>query len=259
MVLVTAARRAAFLAALACAACGRRGAPAPADSGPPPPPASAAIVEAPPDAGAGAPPDASAGPGKPAYSRDGIAPLPPDCRSPHAYLGVAPYEQGSLPRRIRQAMAAHPEIEVVDSSPGPGQVKLTQSEYGVKYFSRQEAGKNRYTVIATCGDAETCLGIAAMVRAVVPDVAPELFCGHSRGLASDGQPLRGPWRLPAAMPNLRDRLEVCARVTACSVRAAGAPRDATWQACWKARVERAGPCAGLLDCAEVARCFVELP
>ena len=98
-----------------------------------------------------------------------------------------------------------------------------------------------------------------IARAVVLGVAPELFCGHPHGLAGDGQPLRGPWRLPAAMPNRRDRLEVCARVTACSVRAAGAPRDATWQSCWKARVDRTGPCAGLLDCAEVARCFRELP
>lgn len=54
---------------------------------------------------------------------------------PHAYLGVAPYEQGSLQRQIRQAIAAHPEIEVVDGEPGPGQVKLTESQYGVKYFS----------------------------------------------------------------------------------------------------------------------------
>ena len=221
--------------------------------------ASSAIVEAAPDAGADASPDASAGTGMPAYPREGISPLPPDCRSPHAYLGIAPYEQGSLQRRLRQAIAAHPEIEVVDGEPGPGQVKLTESEYGVKYFSRENAEKNRYAVIATCGDAETCLAIAAMVRAVVLGVAPELFCGHPRGLASDGQPLRGPWRLPAAMPNVRDRLEICARVTACSVRASGAPRDATWQACWKARVDGTGPCAGLLDCAEVARCFRELP
>lgn len=257
---MSAARRLAGLAALASAACSQRPSPPSGDAAPPAPPsASAAIVEGPAPAAADAGRDAAgeggAAAGVPAYSREGIKPLAPDCRRPHAYLGVAPYEQGSLQRRVQQAMAAHPEIEVVAGEPGPHQVKLTTSDYGIKYFARENGSKNRVTVIASCGDADTCLEVAAMVRAVVPDVEPELFCGHPPGLVGDGLPLRGPWKLPDALPNLHDRLEVCARVTACSVRAAGAKRDAAWRACWKAPVKDVGPCAGMLDCVEVARCF----
>ncbi len=277
MVLVSAARRRAGIAALASVACGsvflvssactQKPSPPAADATPPSPPsappsANAVIVEAPApaatDAGGDAVTDAGAGASMPAYSREGIAPLPPDCSNPHALLGIAPWEQGSLQRRIRQAMAAHPEIEVVAGEPGPHQVKLSVSRYATTYFARQRVDKNRYAVNASCGDLETCLAVAAMVRAVVPDVEPALFCGHPSGLSSDGDPVRGPWKLPDALPNLGDRLEVCSRVTTCSVRAAAAPRDKVWGACSKARVSDVAPCAGMLDCAQVTRCFREL-
>jgi hypothetical protein len=61
--------------------------------------------------------------------------------------------------------------------------------------------------------------------------------------------------MPDALPNPRDRAEVCARVTACSVRVEPTSRDAVARTCWKAPVKDAGRCASMLDCVEVARCF----
>jgi hypothetical protein len=210
------------------------------------------------DAGADAASEAGASLAPLGYSLEGIAPLAPGCRSPHAQLGVAAWDHASLQRRIRQAMAAHPEIEVVAGEPGPHQVKISESQIGTKYFARHPVDHNRYAVNASCGDMDTCLSIAAMVRAAVPDVEPELFCGHPRGLSSDGVPVRGPWTLPDALPDPKDRLAVCARVTACSVRATGAAKDAVGRACAKAPLGDAARCAARASCAEVARCFRDL-
>ena len=141
-------------------------------------------------------------------------------------------------------MAAHPEIEVVAGEPGPHQVKISESQIGTKYFARHPVDHNRYAVNASCGDMDTCLSIAAMVRATVPDVEPELFCGHPSGLSSDGVPVRGPWTLPDALPDPKDRLSVCARVTACSVRATGAAKGAVGRACTKGVARRRGGVRG---------------
>lgn len=243
------------------ASCSPSAPPAPADSTPPvsaaTPSTTAPIIVA--DAG---PPtqDAAGDPrpenAAPDYSKAGLLPLEPTCKNPRAVLGKAAFDDPSLITRIRQAMAAHPEIEVTAGRPaGPGQLTFSRAEYGTKNFSVSTPEKNTYAVIARCADAATCLEVAAMVRAVVPGSKPVLVCGKPPAVSGGITDLPGPWSGIDALPRASDRAAVCARVAACAVRLASEGRDVVTRECSKARPEEAARCATMASCSGVVECW----
>jgi len=244
-------------------ACSSSVPPPPTDAAPPLVAASscakapALVVDAGPGAlSADAASEASVEAAAPEYSREGIQPLDPTCKDPRAVLGKAAFDDPSLIARIRQAVAAHPEMKVTAGSPGdPRKLTVWRAEYGTKNFSISTPGKNTYAVIARCADATSCLDIAAMVRAVVPGSKPVLVCGEPPRVSGGTAALSGPWGMPDTRPLPSDRTAVCARVTACSVRLASQARDVATRECSKAPLPDAARCAAMDRCSAVVGCW----
>jgi hypothetical protein len=203
---------------------------------------------------AGSEPDGGEGT-LPDYPREGITPLAPACKDARAILGKARYGDAGLVLGLRQALLANPELEVIAGSPsGPRQIELWQTSYGGKVFSRESA-PGFYAVIARCADPGACLDLAALVKAALPGSEPSLSCGDPPAISGGKEPLRGPWTIPAALPNAASRPSVCARITACSARLGGRLGAPVAQACEQRPLADAARCAAAERCPEVVRCF----
>ena len=192
------------------------------------------------------------------YPTDGLKRRDDACKDPRAVLLVYPEEDARPITWLKQALLAHPELEVVRGIPSaPMEVRIESSTYGGKHFKRAENGesKDKTALVARCADVATCVRLAAMVRAVIRPSAPELICGEPPAISGQLAPLRSRDLAGGHddFPRADDGVGQCARLAACVRRVA--PEEAKEiEACRKRGAQFRSPCALRSSCQDVATC-----
>lgn len=173
---------------------------------------------------------------------------------------------------LRQIVAAHPEFEVkAPSQPvkaffkgrcslyrkpdwptHPGEVAIRM--YGAFYYAddprRDPAG--HVMMYGEFCDRATCERLAATWEAIVPS-RPGGRCHDAEVDAKRDLLALGPWQLPEALPEAKDLVSACARVTACWMRQGGAKSERD-HLCAALSDGQLASCARQATCEAVKRC-----